>query len=1234
MKKFWIIVLTALCCVAMAACSGGKTPENPTVPDSVLLADSEVTVYVGGTYKFEPSGAAAFTYSSSDENVAKVTSDGVLTGISDGTTFVTVSAGSGEASATCRVNVIKSETYIRLGSGNRNVVAGSDITIKAEAIRNGEVTDEKVEFTVDKPEGVTIVESGVNEITATIAEAGSYVITATAGSISAKCNVKAVNKTAKTLAKPGLTVDNCATLTWGAVEGAVGYVVAVNGGAETTISETSYDVSDVTDGLEFGDKAVFSVRAVAAAADYEHIDGAISTLDFSHDYKETIVSEHTCVQAGVSDFECATCGKKYTDENRLDDHIYTNKETPRGTGACLVCGFQRTKKVNYKYDEHNDCYFVAGVDGGYDSKDLYILAKYNDGTPEHGEKPVKYIAFGAFKNNKIIVRAFLPQSMTEFTDKDPAFVRSNGKSLNDDVEGMGGKSSPLRGSVFEACENLELVSMPGVFTLPAVAEGSYAHWNFRDCYNLTTVIVPTGFENRGAAFMRWTNTPSKAESKTDIYVNGEYVTRVCDAASYPINGDVGYGNNKLLTGDVFTYDKKATTETCFKWRYADDGVTIISGGKHEFNGKNVCRKCGARNAYGVTYGYDSSFVNADGSVGAYYVGDNRNLAEPEVVILAEYDDGINGAHPVSFVKNAAFADNGFVKKVVLPSSVIRLDGLAFKGCGNLEHVELPGVVDLGYKKITNGIYSEKPAHTDNNFLNCYKLKKAVVNPNVKMNCGQFKGQQIDDPKHKGKKIDPTPITELYSTAEYVDSKMLITAFDSNNLMTGSIYYYDNSRTLDSCLMWMYDDGEIVQSKSKHEFDDNDICTVCGAKNNKDVIYKPVKDENENITGYYVGGYVGFTGTVEIQKEWYGKSVTYVEANAFEDNTNVKKVIMPYINDLGGNAFKGCYNLEYVDMRGVTYISYANKDGNGVAKRPDGSVDSNNNFLSCFGLKTVIVGDGYSAETQQFVSTDNKVRLVANMYVNGTTAPTLNGNNALIRDIYYLGNGEKCFTWCEKDGAFKSGPRHTYGTDGKCTVCQADSGVEYAYDSANQTYYVKGLKTGVTVQEVVIVEKYNDGTNGEHPVTYVANRAFAEKSFIRRVIMPSVTDLGGMAFFNCQNLEYVDMRGVTYISYWNKDENGNAKRPDGLVESNNNFLNCFNLKTVIVGSGYHAEAQQFVSTDSGQVNRADLYVYGAAAPTKADNDKLLTDKIYYYNATKTDNENIWRYVDGIALCWVI
>ncbi len=1202
MKRFLIIVLTALCCVAMAACSGGKTPDNPTiVPDSVLLADREVTVYVGGTYKFEPTGAASFTYSSSDDGIAKVTADGVLTGISDGTAFVVITAGGGDASATCRVNVIKSENYIRLGAENRCVVAGGDITIKAEAIRNGEVMDEKVEFTVDKTAGVTIVDSGENEITATIDEAGSYVITATAGDISAKCNVKAVDRSAKVLGKPVLIVNNCATLTWNVIEGAVDYAVAVNGGAETIVNGTSYDASGATDGLEFGDKAVFSVRAIAAANDYGHIDGSISTLDFAHDYRETVKTEHTCVKAGVSEFECATCGKKYTDENRLDDHIYTDAGTPRGTGACLVCGFQRTKKVNYKYDEHNDCYFVAGADGGYDSKDLYILAKYNDGTPEHGEKPVKYIGYGAFKDNKIIVRVYLPESMTEFKDNDPAFVRSNGASLND-VDGMGGKSSPLRGAAFDNCVNLELASLPGVHTLPAVAESSYTHWNFRDCYNLTAVIVPEGFNNRGAGFMRWINTPAKAANKTDIYVIGDSVGAICDAANYPIGNDIGFGNNTLLSGDVLTYDENATTETCFKWRYADDGVTIIGGGKHEFNGKGFCGKCGARNDYGVVYGYDKDFVNADGTSGAYYVADNRNLTESEVTIVDVYDDGINGEKPVKFVRNRAFEGNKFLKKITLPAGVTRLDGLAFSECANLEYVEMPGVTDLNYREIANeGIYeNDGYIASDNNFLDCAKLKTVVVSPIFEINCGQFKTRNGSG----------LPRVELFSAGTYTESKINIIERAANDLFTGNIYYFG---ALNRCQRWTKDGGEIVHSDAAHNYA-HGACVICGAKDDKGVVYK------YESGAYYVGGYTGDGEIVEIAETWDDgdngeHAVTYVAKKAFENKTTIKRVIMPSITDLGGQVFWGCENLEYVDMRGVTYIKY-NQPG-----RPDGATESNNNFRFCNSLATVIVGNGYSSETGQFNS--NHTRGVVNLYVYGTSTVTTHADDKILTGkIFYLGDGEKCFTWKFDDsGNVKAGPAEHNFVDGKCSVCGIYL-VDYAYDSASQTYYVTGVASGITEETITIASTYNDGTHGEHAVTYVAKKAFENKTKIKRVIMPSITDLGGQVFWGCENLEYVDMRGVTYIKY------NQPGRPDGATESNNNFRFCNSLVTVIVGNGYSSETGQFNSDHTRGI--VDLYVYGTSTVTTHADDKILSGNVYYYS--DTEKAGAWHFANGAATLW--
>ena len=402
----------------------------------------------------------------------------------------------------------------------------------------------------------------------------------------------------------------------------------------------------------------------------------------------------------------------------------------------------------------------------------------------------------------------------------------------------------------------------------------------------------------------------------------------------------------------------------------------------------------------------------------------------------------------------------------------------------------------------------------------------------------------------------------------------------------------------------------------HDFE-NGVCKGCNYAQTG-IAY------GETETEAYVTGYSGnHSKEVYILAEYNGKPVTYIAHQAFRDKT-IKKIVMPTgITDLGGLVFQDCRELEYVDMRGIDKLLY-NKDG-----RPDGQNGCDNNFLNCIKLTTVIVKNGYTSEGcgAQF-SVNGEItnpEKVVNLYAYGTATVSAHANDKLFTGtIYYLGDGEKCFTWKFDDsGKIKTGPiKHNYGTDGKCTLCQADSGVEYAYDSANQTYYVKGLKTGVTVQEVVIVEKYNDGTNDEHPVTYVANRAFAEKSFIRRVIMPSVTDLGGQVFWGCENLEYVDMRSVTYIKY------NQPGRPDGATESNNNFRFCNSLATVIVGNGYSSETGQFNSDHTRGI--VDLYVYGTSTVTTHPDDKILSGNVYYYS--DTEKAGAWHYEGGIATLW--
>ena len=48
---------------------------------------------------------------------------------------------------------------------------------------------------------------------------------------------------------------------------------------------------------------------------------------------------------------------------------------------------------------------------------------------------------------------------------------------------------------------------------------------------------------------------------------------------------------------------------------------------------------------------------------------------------------------------------------------------------------------------------------------------------------------------------------------------------------------------------------------------------------------------------------------------------------------------------------------------------------------------------------------------------------------------------------------------------------------------------YSYDSTNQSYSVTGYSDITISDKVIIPDKYDDGTNGEHTVTSIAAAAF-------------------------------------------------------------------------------------------------------------------------------------------------
>ena len=1211
----------------------------------ISVKDKTKTLYVGETYKIEATSEGTFAYGSTDENVATVTADGVVTALSDGIAFIKVSDG--QTFVNVKISVIKSEEYIRLGATEIGFVKGGERTVNAEVIKNGEVSNDEITFSCDDA-AIKLVKNG-KSVTISSDKTGNYVVVASCGDLRAEIAVKVVSDSSKMLDSTKSSVENCATLKWGAVENASGYQVAVNGGEWTDVDGTTFDVHAYTDGLKYGETVVFAVRAVAKN-NFDFFDSIPERAAFSHNYKETVIEAYTCVTAGKVKYACADCGKEYEQDGVLAPHSIKN-------GACEVCGKIITEKILYVYDEANECYYVGGTDAGFDSEEVYILAEYNDG--KNGNHPVKYFGVSAFTGNDIIRKIVIPASITEFKD-----VRGEYNNINKNGEKV---SSPLRGLTFDGCTDLEFVSMEGITYLPSIDRlvicdkdgnfvriGSeenlteedknkgytakvieYYHDNFRDCYNLTTVIVGNGYYNAGRNWMKWQNTPADEGGNTDIYVNGSVVDIA--TGEYPIGSSSG-ANNNLLSGDVFTYVQDSTK--CFTWYYDENG-NFVSNGKHDYNKNGVCRKCYAVNDYGVKYRFDSVSKT-------YYVSGYAGSSS-DVNVRSKYDDGINGEHDVTFVKFGAFQNNEKIKKVVLPETVTELVGCAFLFCSNLEYVDMRGVAEL--KKTTLGELKNagkrsNETYPDNdftwrNFEGCVNLKTIIVGNSFKVDERMF--------HNNGNGATVTIYTTASSDTEFALSIDRSNENNNNNLLSDNVFYKGDPTQCDG---WDFDETEgIVYGSGKHRFVDGK-CVICGKYNTAGVLYG--YDGASNT--YYVSGYAGSSANVTVLAKYsdgtHGEAaVTFVKFGAFQNNATIKKVVLPEtITELDGCVFLFCSNLEYIDMRGVAELKKTTLgELKNAGKRSSETYPDNDftwrNFEGCVKLSTIIVGSTFKVEARMFHddSVSNAVKIYTTAANKSAFTFTIDrttdsGNNNLLSDrVFYKGDNSRCDGWdFDENGNLLRGSGEHNFVDGKCTICGAynTAGVVYGYDEVSKSYYVAGCESSLT--EVIILDKFDDGEHGEAAVTFVKYCAFNGNGNITKVVLPaSVTSFDGSVFANCANLEYVSMVGVANINVTTLQELPHKAIYGSTNDfTNHNFMNCPKLSTLVVGKNFTVGNAMFMTTN-GDAASVNIYTLATSASDggitlNKDNNATLTGNIYYYS--ETELVGAWHYVNGAPTLW--
>lgn len=130
-------------------------------------------------------------------------------------------------------------------------------------------------------------------------------------------------------------------------------------------------------------------------------------------------------------------------------------------------------------------------------------------------------------------------------------------------------------------------------------------------------------------------------------------------------------------------------------------------------------------------------------------------------------------------------------------------------------------------------------------------------------------------------------------------------------------------------------------------------------------------------------------------------------------------------------------------------------------------------------------------------------------------------------------------------------------------------LKYSYNSESQSYSVTGYSNITISDKVVIPSSYNDGVNGEHPVTSVGDSAFDSCSSLTSITIPdSVTSIGHHSFSGCGILKSVtignSVKSIGDYSFFSCRNLTRITIPDSITSIGNGvFFSCSGLTSITI-----------------------------------------------------------------------
>ena len=258
-----------------ALCSALTMPEGLSLNKTEFTVKPKYTVQLTASVTPADAVVPVISWSSSNTNVATVSSSGLVKGVAEGTATITAKTSSG-LTAKCSVTVATPVTSFSVSpSKSKTLSIGKSFTFKTKTYPST-ATDSTLLFESSDTDVAVVDANG--KVTAV--SAGRAVITITAKSNTAKTRQVTVTvRPAKVTINYRKSTASGVTLRWDDAKGAEGYVVLrkVYGSSKSTIiADTGDKTSYVDKTAKAGTKYVYSVKSYIVI-DGKKVYSAVST---------------------------------------------------------------------------------------------------------------------------------------------------------------------------------------------------------------------------------------------------------------------------------------------------------------------------------------------------------------------------------------------------------------------------------------------------------------------------------------------------------------------------------------------------------------------------------------------------------------------------------------------------------------------------------------------------------------------------------------------------------------------------------------------------------------------------------------------------------------------------------------------------------------------------------------------------------------------------------------------